>query len=116
MGRWVPETRFGHWFLGTRVWSRFVVEVALKELAGLMPRGRPRPRRILDAGCGPGVSLPLLDRCFPPDLIIARDIDPQEINRSRRPASLCTCPVELQRGDVTQLTLVAFKPPAPAAP
>lgn len=103
--RWVPETRFGHWFLGTRVWSRYVVEVALKELTGLLPRDRPRPRRILDAGCGPGVSLPLLDRYFQPDLILALDINPLEVARSQRQATLCRCPVKVGRGDVAQLDL-----------
>jgi hypothetical protein len=33
----VPEIRFGHWFLGTKVWTRYVVEVALKEFVRLLP-------------------------------------------------------------------------------
>ena len=103
--RWVPETKFGHWFLGTNIWTRYVVEVALHELAGLLPAGARPPRRILDAGCGPGVSLPLLDRHFRPELIIALDIDPSEIERSRRQVPHCACQVELRRGDVAHLDL-----------
>ncbi len=103
--RWVPETRFGHWFLGTNVWSRYVVEVAIKELAQLLPATARQPRRILDAGCGPGVSLPLLDRFFRPELIIGLDINPQEVARSRRQAPLCRCRVEIARGDAAHLPL-----------
>lgn len=103
--RWVPETRFGHWFLGTNVWTRYVVDVALQELAALMPADAARPRRVLDAGCGPGVSLPRLDRLLRPDSILAIDIDPLEIARSQRQAVLCQCRVEVRRGDVARLDL-----------
>jgi SAM-dependent methyltransferase len=103
--RWVPETKFGHWFLGTNVWSRYVVEVALQELADLLPENARRPRLILDAGCGPGVSLPLLDRLFQPEKILAIDIDPLEIARSQRQVPRCACRVDVQRGDVGRLDL-----------
>lgn len=103
--RWVPETRFGHWFLGTNIWVRYVVVVALNQLVGLLPAGTRAPRRILDAGCGPGVSLPLLDRHFRPESIVALDIDPAEIERSRRQSPLCSCRIELCQGDAARLEL-----------
>ena len=103
--RWVPETWFGHWFLGTNVWSRYAVEVALNDLARLMPDSARRPLRILDAGSGPGVSLPLLDRIFSPESILAIDINPKEVQRSRRQAGLCRCEVEVRAGDATELDL-----------
>ena len=103
--RWVPETRFGHWFLGTNVWSRYVVEVALNDLANLLPPEARHPRRILDAGSGPGVSLPLLDRHFSPELIVALDIDPKEIERSRAQGKLCRSRVEVCLGDAACLDL-----------
>ena len=103
--RWVPETRFGHWFLGTKVWTRYVVEVALTELAHLLPEAARRPRRILDAGSGPGVSLPILDRLFQPEAILAVDIDPLEVARSQSQAARCGCRVDVERGDVARLNL-----------
>ncbi len=103
--RWVRETRFGHWFLGTNVWSRYVVEVALADMARLLPARAARPRSILDVGCGPGVSLPLLDRHFSPELILGVDIDPREVERSRRRSRECRCRVEVRRGDATALEL-----------
>jgi SAM-dependent methyltransferase len=103
--RWVRETRFGHWFLGTNVWSRYVVEVALADMARLLPAQAVPPRRILDAGCGPGVSLPLLDRHFSPELILGVDIDPREVARSRQRARDCRCRVEVRCGDATALEL-----------
>jgi SAM-dependent methyltransferase len=103
--RWVPETRFGHWFLGTNVWARYVVEAAISDLAHLLPVTARRPRRILDAGCGPGVSLPLLDRHFQPESIIGLDIDPKEVARSARQAPRCRCRVDILRGDAARLPL-----------
>lgn len=103
--RWVPETRFGHWFLGTKVWTRYVVEVALAECVRLLPAAAQRPRHILDAGSGPGVALPLLDRHFRPALITALDIDPAEVRRSQAQAQHCSCRVEVRAGDAAHLPL-----------
>lgn len=102
---WVKETRFGHWFLGTNVWARYVVEVALRELARLVPPDARRPARILDAGSGPGVSIVLLDQLFSPDSILAIDIDPKEVKRSTLRAEACRCPVEVRAGDVARIDL-----------
>ena len=101
----MKETRFGHWFLGTNVWSRYVVEVAIRDLAALLPPPARPPRLILDAGSGPGVALPLLDRFFQPESHLAIDIDPQEVARSRTQAGRCRCPVEVRHGDATRLDL-----------
>lgn len=103
--RWVPETRFGHWFLGTRVWERYVVTQAIGDLAQLLPPERRRARRILDAGCGPGVSLPLLDRHFQPEYLLGLDIDPKEVRRAQGPARRCAARTEVRRGDATRLDL-----------
>lgn len=103
--RWVPETRFGHWFLGTNVWERYVVTQAIGDLAQLLPPARRQARRILDAGCGPGVSLPLLDRHFRPEYLLGLDIDPKEIRRSAGPAARCAARTEVRRGDATRLDL-----------
>ncbi|MBI3885572.1 MAG: class I SAM-dependent methyltransferase [Opitutae bacterium] len=101
----VPETGFGRWFLGTSIWSRYVVEPAVNELGALLPADAVSPKRILDVGCGPGAALPLLDRRFRPRAMIAVDLDPREVARARRPAALCACPVEVRLGDAARLAL-----------
>ncbi|GEM_PF-77422 len=103
--RWVPETRFGRWFLGTNIWTRYVVEVALRDLVKLLPPAARHPKRIVDAGSGPGVSLPLLDRHFSPELIIGLDINPAEVLRSAAQAKHCRARVEVRRGDANALDL-----------
>lgn len=64
--------------------------------------GAPRPRLILNAGGGPGVSLPRLDRLFQSESIIAIDIDPLKVERSRRRVPLCNCRVEVRGGDAAR--------------
>lgn len=101
--RWVPETRFGKWFLGTDVWGRYVVKVAIEEFVHLLPETARHPRRILDAGCGPGISLVLLDEYFKPEEIVGLDADPHEIARSTHQVARCRCQAEIRRGDVGAL-------------
>lgn len=101
--RWVPETRFGQWFLGTNVWARYVVKVAMDDFVRLLPSPLPRPRRILDAGSGPGVSVPMLDAAFHPEEIVAIDANPAEVERTRLQAARCACRTEVRRGDAAHL-------------
>jgi len=101
----VPETRFGRWFLGTPVWTRYVVEVAVDQFVRQLPSHAQRPRRILDAGCGAGVSLSLLERRFEPESIIALDIDASEIGRCRQHARHRRCAVHLMVGNAARLAL-----------
>lgn len=96
----VPETRFGTWFLGTQTWARYVVAAAFDSLQELLPPGRRPIRRVLDAGSGPGVSLLLLDERFRPDEIVAIEADPHEVERSRRAGARCRCRVDVRCGDV----------------
>jgi ubiquinone/menaquinone biosynthesis C-methylase UbiE len=81
------------------------VQVAIEQFVRALPQPTPRPLRILDAGSGPGVSLPLLDATFRPDEIIAIDANPAEVERSRRQAARCRCRVEVLRGDAAALKL-----------
>jgi ubiquinone/menaquinone biosynthesis C-methylase UbiE len=101
--RWVPETKFGQWFIGTRIWERYVVEESMRAFVRLLSRRRLTLGRVLDAGCGPGVSLPLLERYFEPAEIVGLDIDPGEIERARAQVRRCSCAVELVQGDIAQL-------------
>lgn len=103
--RFVPETKFGQWFLGTNTWARYVVTDAMRELVQLMPRDARPARRILDAGSGPGVSLGLLEEIFQPEEIIAIEADPHEVGRSRAAAKRCRCQIEVRYGDAARTRL-----------
>jgi hypothetical protein len=48
----VPETRFGFWFLGTETWVQYVLTVALNDLEQLIPDRQVTYPTILDVGCG----------------------------------------------------------------
>lgn len=101
----VPETRFGRWFLGTKVWLRYVVEESVRQFVQLLPSSMPEPRIMLDAGCGAGIALRLLDKTFHPELIFAVDVNPVEIERCSGQARECACAVELHTGDAANLEL-----------
>jgi len=73
---YVPETRFGIWFLGTEVWVEHVLERALDNLEGLIEDRKASYPVIVDVGCGWGRSLELLHQRFAPQRIVAVDIDP----------------------------------------
>ena len=102
---WTPETRFGMWFQGTEIWTRYVVSAALEELRQLMPEPAPTNSVILDAGCGGGNAIPILERLFAPRQIIGIDIDAQLVALAETFASEVECDVELLRGDVRAMPL-----------
>lgn len=101
----VPETRFGTWFLGTNTWARYVVGEAMREFAGLMPANTRPVKRVLDIGSGPGVSLVLLDQMFHPEEIVAIEADPHEVKRSAQAARRCACRVDVRYGDAARTEL-----------
>lgn len=86
----VPETRFGVWFLATEVWRVHVLGVALDSLQALAP-DLPTGGTILDIGTGLGHSLGALAARFQPERIHALDPDPAF--PAKAGASLTTCPV-----------------------
>ena len=69
----VAESRFGIWFLGTRIWTVHVLYRALNDLSRLMGDRQESYPTVLDVGCGWGQSLRLLKRRFAPDRLIAID-------------------------------------------
>ena len=100
----VPETRVGFWFLGTRTWETRVIRVALADLLRLQPgAGWPRHPVILDVGCGQGKSFRPLYETFAPQRIIGIDFEPACLERAALEAK--DLPVELQRGDISALAL-----------
>src|SRR5882672_7175774 len=72
---WVPETRFGTWFLGTRIWLRYVLADAFEDLRVLLDDRARQFRCIVDVGCGPGQALPLLETHFRPEMLLGLDVD-----------------------------------------
>ena len=103
--RFVPESRFGRWFLDTQTWSDRVINVALRDLRRLMIRPDGPYPVVLDAGCGHGRSLPLLMEAFRPERLIGIEFEPKVlINAIFRAARLGPA-VSLIRGDCTRLPL-----------
>jgi ubiquinone/menaquinone biosynthesis C-methylase UbiE len=100
----VPETRFGFWFLGTRTWETRVIRVALADLLRLQPEHRwPRRPVILDVGCGQGKSFKPLHEIFAPQRIVAIDFERECLERAAAAAE--GLPVDLRRGDLSALEL-----------
>lgn len=103
--RWIPDTRFGNWFLTTDVWSQHVLRVALDELVQLLGRRAGSYATILDVGCGHGRALPLLDEVFKPDLLVGLDPDYEMIEQASREGERCRCRVDLKLACATPLEL-----------
>ena len=102
----VPESRFGFWFLGTQTWETRVVRVALDDLERLIPPQR-RPQRpvVLDVGCGQGKSFRPLHERFAPQRIIAIDFEEKCLERAADEAVREKLPVDIRRGDISALEL-----------
>lgn len=86
---WVRETRFGKWFVSTDIWIEYVLEVAIADFRALLGERAPAQAVVLDAGCGIGLSFPLLARWLQPRQIIGTDIDQAALRiaaRQPRPA------------------------------
>ncbi len=84
--KFVPETKFGKWFLRSKTWSEQVLDVALADLERLMSTEKKRFETVVDVGCGYGHSLIKLKKAFSPQQLIGIDIDPEMIKASSRKA------------------------------
>jgi len=103
--RWVKESAFGVWFLGTETWETHVLTRALDDLERLMDDHNRRYETILDIGYGHGQSVRMLDQRFQPDNIIGLDIDPEASRKSRSNISQCQCAVQLIRANANAIAL-----------
>ena len=101
----VPETRFGFWFLGTGIWTTRVIRVALDDLERLIPNRRPSYPLLLDAGCGQGKSFRPLIEHFSPQRLIGVDADAACLRRAAAEAEKEQTPIELLQCDVADLAL-----------
>lgn len=96
----VPETRFGIWFLGSDTWFKSVLEVAVEDLARLIGSERRSGQDVvLDVGCGQGKSFRLLQQKFAPRRLIGIDADVEILDKARKQARLDGVEVELMRGN-----------------
>lgn len=102
---YVPESRFGLWFLHTQTWAVHVLERAIKDLERLIPERRYSYPVIVDVGCGWGRSFQLLHSRFAPQRLIGIDVDPAMIAASAAEAARQGLAVELIHGDSSRLAL-----------
>ncbi len=99
----VEETRFGNWFLKTDTWRINVLCRALDDLQRLMPERTGGYPRILDVGCGYGLSFAELSRRFSPDLIVGLDADPRLNARAGAAAASCAGQVRLHAANAARM-------------
>ncbi len=90
----VPDSRFGCWFLGTRIWREFVVRRAIRDLRRLLPLGKRFPV-ILDVGCGHGGAFAYLAKRFSAERIIGLDADPRAPAWAAKAAVAAPCSAEI---------------------
>lgn len=100
----VPETKFGLWFLSTEVWRIHVLGVAMDDLQRLAP-DLPKGGVILDLGTGQGHSLLELATRFEPTMIHAVDPDPDIPARCAATRAACAAPVTLHQAHAERLPL-----------
>lgn len=105
--RYVPESRFGIWFLGTETWARHVLERALNDLHGLIRNRRDSYPVILDVGCGYGRAFQMLSDRFRPVRMIGIDIDAKMLEISKRQAEKHSLAVDLKQASSSSLPFPA---------
>lgn len=104
--RFVEETRFGNWFLKTKVWKRSVLVRALDDLQRLIPTHAFAAKpRIVDVGCGFGHSFAELAQRFSPSVIVGLDADPGLQERAGEEALACPCEVQLKQSNAARTGL-----------
>ena len=102
---WVRESRFGRWFLSTNMWFQYVLSEAVFDLTQLLNNRIVDTHQILDAGCGQGLALGLLEQHFQPKTIIGVDIDAELIRLAPEAAKRCHCEVKFHRSSVCNLNI-----------
>ena len=102
---YVEESRFGLWFLRSRIWQHYVLRAAINDLRNLFSEALPVNPVLLDAGCGQGKSFPLLRQAFAPSRLIGIDADLQSLTQSAKEAARQGMEVELIGSDCASLKL-----------
>ena len=102
---WVPETRFGNWFLSTNVWFRYVLTEAVANFQELLAGRKKKTKVLLDVGCGQGLSLSLLEKVFNPELLIAVDINKSHVKKAQLAAAKLSCETAVSVASAENLDL-----------
>lgn len=100
----VPETRFGLWFLSTPTWRVHVLGRALTDLQRMAP-DIAAGGVVLDIGTGQGHSLPELAERFKPGHIHALDPEPDFARRCAAMREACSVPVTLHAAHAEHIPL-----------
>lgn len=100
----VPETRFGLWFLSTPTWRVHVLQRALDDLQRMAP-DLPTGGTVLDIGTGLGHSLPELADRFRPGQIHALDPEPEFAARCDTMRQAAGVPVTLHQAHAERIPL-----------
>src|ERR1700691_3621770 len=101
----VPETRFGVWFLSTKVWVDRVLKVAIRDLEGLMDDRKESYPVIVDVGCGQGRSFRLLNDTFHAQRLIGIDLDDDNLRIARQRAREDQTQVEFLKSNCATIDL-----------
>lgn len=102
---YLPESRFGVWFLGTDIWTNHVLKRAIQDLDRLIENRRASYPVIVDVGCGFGRSFRMLNDLFRPVRMVGIDLDPKMLENSTREANLGGLVVELKSASGSSLPL-----------
>jgi ubiquinone/menaquinone biosynthesis C-methylase UbiE len=102
---YVPESRFGVWFLGTKTWERHVLARAIDNLERLIKNRKPTYPVIVDIGCGWGLSFKMLESRFRAGRLIGIDIDPDMVAAAAAEAARHGLSIELHQATNSHLPL-----------
>lgn len=102
---YVPETRFGFWFLGTRIWRDHVLKIAIDDLKRVAGTPFPASPVIADVGCGQGNSLGLLQAAFAPARLIGVEFDAHSLAIARKTLAGQGIEAELLQNDCARIDL-----------
>jgi ubiquinone/menaquinone biosynthesis C-methylase UbiE len=100
---YVPESRFGVWFLGTETWTKHVLKRAIDDLDRLIAHRRASYPVILDVGCGFGRSFKMLSDRFRPLQMLGVDVDPAMLAAASLETKRHGLAVELRRASSSSL-------------
>lgn len=103
--RYVPESRFGVWFLGTETWAEHVLTRAIQDLERLIKNRSESYPVIVDVGCGFGRSFKLLHDRFAPKRMFGIDINPEMLAASAAEVARHDLAVEFLEGTSSRLPL-----------
>jgi len=102
---YVPESRFGVWFLGTDIWTKYVLECAIEDLDRLIENRRESYPVIVDVGCGFGRSFKMLNDRYRPARMVGIDLDSNMIANSSLEAKRQGLAIELKSASSSSLPL-----------